>query len=670
MWVADLTTGQGRVLPTSGDRVASPVLSPDGRTLVYLEWRDRYHAAAVMRRALPRGEPVELLRTPDEVRDDLDVDFDAGRIAFSIAGQGIVELPLAGGAVEPRTKQGGDRSPRYSPDGRAIAFVRASSDSQDLFTWTRADDTTRRVQASINVGERFDWSPDGRTFVLESHDTGTMDLWTLPASGGSARRLTSDAAQERWPKWASDGAIYFQHERRLNRLRPGGAREVVELRSTLDAPASASVLVRGAHVLDIGSGTWRRNHDILIEQGTIVAVGPSGSLSARGAGITTIDGTGRYAIPGLIDAHTHYAPWMGPLMRRFGVAVMRDLGSNTGVDWILDERDFTRAGHLDGPVIVASGPIVNGSGGAHAGQVVTESIDTLRATVEWLASQGVDLIKVGSENDATTLRPVIETAHARGLPVWGHVGIASAQDAIAFRQDGVEHLRGLAWSTLPVNDRPVPVPRRLTGMRREAASWWERTPEQLRTLARDMVTQGVGLDPTMIVSRTFSAPGEDVPDAVRSVLPPRVWRDWERGDRELSASFFAEDTAAFVGARQKQVEFMQAYMQAGGRMLTGSDVGVAWVVPGWSLHQEMRHMVSLGMTPIEAIRGATIYGAEASRVADRFGSIEAGKSGDLLLLERDPLQDITATREISVVVARGRAIPATGADARPRSPAQ
>jgi imidazolonepropionase-like amidohydrolase len=93
-------------------------------------------------------------------------------------------------------------------------------------------------------------------------------------------------------------------------------------------------------------------------------------------------------------------------------------------------------------------------------------------------------------------------------------------------------------------------------------------------------------------------------------------------------------------------------------MLTGSDVGVAWVVPGWSIHQEMARLVALGVAPIEAIRGATIYGAEASRVADRFGSIEAGRSGDLVLLERDPLQDITATRAIRAVVARGRVLPA------------
>ena len=134
------------------------------------------------------------------------------------------------------------------------------------------------------------------------------------------------------------------------------------------------------------------------------------------------------------------------------------MGSDPGVDWILDERQFGDDGHVGAPRIMAAGPVVNGSGAGRIGQVLTERLDVLRATIAWLADAGVNHIKIGSENTEATLGAILEAARARNLQVWGHIALVPARRAIAMGQHGIEHLRGIGWAALAGRDLPVPVP--------------------------------------------------------------------------------------------------------------------------------------------------------------------------------------------------------------------
>jgi hypothetical protein len=488
--------------------------------------------------------------------------------------------------------------------------------------------------------------------VFDSFDTGAMDLWTIAAAGGAARRLTADVVQDHWVSWGADGRVYVQRNRRLVAIDvPSRAIGPVAISSTLPTVVPAPLVVRGARMLDLARGAWTAPQDVAIERGAIVWVAPAGTRAAP-QGARTIDATGLYAIPGLVDMHVHYRPWMGPLMQRFGVTVMRDMGSDPGVDFVLDERQFVRDGHVIGPTILAAGPVVNGSGTGRIGQVLTERLDILGDTIDWLADAGMDHIKIGSENTEATLRVVLDRAKARGLEVWGHIALVPIRRAIEMGQHGVEHMRGLAWGVLPQADLPVPVPRRLSGMRREAAAWWDVQDEALQSLASHMVARGTGWDATLTVMRTFASP--NIPAPIRALLPPSVLSRWERNAKAGPLPGWAEeDSGAFDRAVQMQEVFLRAFYAARGPLLTGSDVGPDFVVPGLAIHQEMARFVSMGVAPIDALRAGTINGARALKMADRAGAIEAGRLGDLLLLEADPLADIANTRRIRAVVMRG-----------------
>jgi hypothetical protein len=655
LWIGDLTGGSGEMVPTSGDRVGSPVLAPDGSEIVYLQWDDAFHTTRIRHRAAGASSDTEVLSTTREVGDVIDAHVGRRRVVFNFGGDGLFEVTLDGGKPRQITHGASDRSPRYSSDGRQVAFVRTVGDAQDVYIVSVDDSTVRRVQSSIAAGDMLDWSPDNRQFVFESFDTGAMELWTIPVEGGVARRLTDGAAQDHWPSWAADGQIYAHRNRSLQKIDPRtSVATPVAMSSDLPPLEPPPLFVRGPRLLDVEQGNWTAAQDVAIVNGVIAWVAPAGTRPAP-AGARVLDGSRLYAIPGLIDMHVHYRPWMWPLMERFGVSVMRDMGSDAGVDWILDERQFVRDGHAAGPTILAAGPVINGSGSGRIGQVLTERPDVLRETITWLADAGVDHVKIGSENTEATLRTILDVAHARGLEVWGHIALVPARRAIAMGQDGIEHMRGLGWAALPGRDLPVPVPRRLTGMRREAAAWWGVSPVELRALARHMVEQQTGWDPTLTVMGTFAR--TSIPDDIRQLIPPAVLARWDRnaGAGPLPG-WAAEDSGAFEGALPSQEIFLRAYLAAGGRLLTGSDVGPDFVIPGLAVHQEMDRFVSMGVTPMEALRAATIHAARALKIADRAGSLQPGRLGDLLLMEQDPLADIAHTRSIRWVVVRGRIV--------------
>lgn len=665
LWIGDLMGGVGTRVPTAGDRVGSPVLAPSGSELVYLEWDDAFHTSRIRHRTVGREGSAEVLSTTREVGDVIDAHFGRRRVVFSFGGEGLYEAAFDGGTPRPITRGASDRSPRYSSDGRRVAFVRTVGDAQDIYIASLDDGTVSRVQSSIAAGDMLDWSPDDRHLVFESFDTGAMELWTIAVEGGVARRLTSGVAQDHWPTWAADGHIYAHRNRRLQRLDPSTfVARPVAMTSDLPPVEPSTLFVRGPRLLDVVKGEWTPPQDVAVVNNVIAWVAPTGTRSAP-AGARLLGASGLYAIPGLIDMHVHYRPWMGPLMDRFGVSVMRDMGSDHGVDWILDERQFVSDGHVSGPTILAAGPVFNGSGTGRIGQILTERLDVLRDTVSWLADVGMDHIKIGSENTEATLRVILDVAHARGLEVWGHIALVPARQAIAMGQDGIEHMRGLGWAAIPDRNLPVPVPRRLTGMRREAAAWWGVSHEELRALARHMVEQKTGWDPTLTVMRTFAS--TSIPDDIRRLVPPAVLARWDRnsGSGPLPG-WAAEDSHAFEKAAQSQEVFLRAYVAAGGPLVTGSDVGPDFVIPGLAIHQEMAHLVSMGVAPIDALLSSTLHAARALRIADKAGSLEAGRLANLLLIEQDPLADITNTRKIRWAVVRGRVV--HGPTPEPRQP--
>jgi hypothetical protein len=218
-----------------------------------------------------------------------------------------------------------------------------------------------------------------------------------------------------------------------------------------------------------------------------------------------------------------------------------------------------------------------------------------------------------------------QAAHAHGKRLVGHVVTASPAAFLEAGQDGAEHGFPLWLDSLPRGDR---------------MAFW-----------RQLAARDVGVVPTMVtVTESVMRPLEYfralVDDTSEAVHPLRPY---------LSAFMILERRAHFERALPTGLKHLREMRQAGVRIMAGSDVAVLNIFPGATLHEELRLFVdSVGMTPMEALASATQKPAEWLGLADSVGTIESGKVADLVLLDADPLADITNTRRIAAVMLRGK----------------
>jgi len=197
----------------------------------------------------------------------------------------------------------------------------------------------------------------------------------------------------------------------------------------------------------------------------------------------------------------------------------------------------------------------------------------------------------------------------------------------------------------------------LTGWTAEEKGWTRLDSSTIARTARALAQTKVAIVPTLIVHDMLSRldnpillmrPGmEDVPENAQSVrsVPSLLRRTgWGAGD-----------FAAFRRSRRQQDQFVREYKRAGGAIAAGSDAANQLLIPGYSLHEEMALLVAAGLTPLEAITAATRRGAQLLH-ADSLGLLAPGKVADLVVLNGDPARNIAATRNIAMVMIRGRII--------------
>lgn len=358
---------------------------------------------------------------------------------------------------------------------------------------------------------------------------------------------------------------------------------------------------------------------LLLEGTRIVWLGPAEDAPS-GPDTDVIDGRGGTLLPGLIDAHVHLA-WggethpQGPLaaalaaaaaMLACGITAVRDLGARDHS--AIAAARAVQAGQAPGPAIVAAGrPLALPDGYVAGVAVEVADPEAVRAAVRTQVDAGAGVIKViaspvparpgltvprsfGLDN----LRAAVEAAHAAGLRLTAHAhSLPGARDAVLAGFDCIEH-----------------------GYRLDAD-----------TIA-EMARRGTWLVPTLVAMEAAQAPfwGDDQPEETRQ----RALERW--------------------GAA---VEAVRMARRAGVRLATGTDA-VA-LVPLDAVRREVALLVAAaGLSPVEALRAATSAAAELLGVAHETGTIAPGRRADLLLVEGDPLADVTALKRVQGVWRAGR----------------
>jgi imidazolonepropionase-like amidohydrolase len=270
---------------------------------------------------------------------------------------------------------------------------------------------------------------------------------------------------------------------------------------------------------------------------------------------------------------------------------------------------------------------------------------------------GVDYLKVYTKITPALLRPLLDEAAKLRLPVAAHLGKTDALTAARAGVVSIEHMAGVVQAATGNPMYASAHDNFLTGWTTEEKGWAGLDSSTVARTAYALAQTKVAIVPTLIVHDILSRldnpilltrPGmEDVPDDAASVrsVPSLLRRTgWNAGDFE-----------AFRRSRRRQDQFVREFKRAGGAIAAGSDAANQLLIPGYSLHEEMSLLVGAGLTPLEAILAATRRGAQLLE-ADSLGLLTPGKVADLVVLNGNPMRNISATRNIAMVIFRGRVI--------------
>jgi len=380
--------------------------------------------------------------------------------------------------------------------------------------------------------------------------------------------------------------------------------------------SAQDLVLRNANVIDVVDGTVTANATVVVRGGSIASVDANGGDGPTG--VRVVDLAGRYLAPGLMDAHVHVGSAADARRALLsGVTTMRSMGASHYAD--VGMRELQRAGHVETPEYLAAGYHIRPQmaeeffqdhpelGGLDGGGVTGNS--AVRSVAQALVSQGVDFVKTNATEraglpntdprkqlfDEVEIGVMVEEAGRAGIGVSAHAhGDAGGRAAVTAGVRSIEHGTYLSETTL-----------------------------------RMMVDRGTYLVPTIAIVRDLTIAGGDYDNAVLNI----------RGRHMLP--------------RVQQMAGLAH--ELGVRIVAATDTGYG---PNstTTLAHELLELVEIGMSPHEALQAATTTAAELFGMNDRVGRLEPGYEADLIVLERNPLDDIGVVQDVLMVVSDGAVI--------------
>lgn len=438
----------------------------------------------------------------------------------------------------------------------------------------------------------------------------------------------------------------------------------------------ATLVIENVTVIDGTGAAPAGPFDVFVENGTIVAVEPTGARPAT-SGSSRVDGTDRYLIPGLIDMHAHVT--LGPvrvevndgvpamrleedpavppasfeLLLEHGVTTIRDPGGNTAQ--LVGLRDAQRAGELNAPAMFVAGSVIDRS--PFEGLTVNFADEAeLRAIVRDQAAAGVDYVKLYVTLTPDLMEAAIDEAHQAGVKTVAHTLMTSWTDAARLGLDAIVHILPGSAELLPADTRPQYM-QDMVGGTQFMFTWFEYvdldSPE-IAEMIEALVAGHVTVDPTLVMWETMVR-GDD-PDVTQSTwlerVPSSMLENWQT-TFNMNPGWTTEDFERGRVALPKALELARRLHEAGVVLTAGTDANNPWVVPGVSLHRELELLVEAGIPELDVLSIATRNGAMVLGQLDKVGTIEVGKRADLVLLAENPAEDIGATRSIVQVFQAG-----------------
>ncbi len=422
--------------------------------------------------------------------------------------------------------------------------------------------------------------------------------------------------------------------------------------------AADVVAIVDATIVPMDSERVLPSQTIVMRDGLITEIGSRGAIEVP-ATAQRIDGTGLYLAPGLTDIHVHLRDRSELISYlAHGVTTVVHLSGPTGnVPNVLDLRGRVAQGEIVGPTIFSAGRIVDGDPPIYpAVSTIVRTSEEAREVVEAQVAAGADVVKVYNNVPTVVLEAVTRTAHARGVTVWGHIpridGRATAlSQAVAAGLDVIAHGEEVFFTIL-YRDVEAQLDRGVVPF-----------------VSDDLLAESVRLiresGATVIPNLSFVAMTRVQLDGIRNLwddpevrfLHPTTVSMW----REQNPTRRTELNRFDLRERGKQTvvrRLTHLLSEAQVPLLLGTDSSAPGMFPGKSAHIELTELVKAGLTPYQALatgtRNAGRFLSGHVRGASPFGTVAVGSRADLLLLEGNPLVDISNVEKIMGVLVRGK----------------
>ncbi len=448
------------------------------------------------------------------------------------------------------------------------------------------------------------------------------------AWGQGADRTASSSLQTAQQPPAKRNAPPKPRLRTFGRL-PDWAKRSWFIRRQLDSPW----MLRGVNVIDVRTGEIRQNVNIVIAADQIQSIGDTDPP----AGMKVIDAAGQYVIPGLFDLHAHVIPKSrflpaAPepeealrLLLDSGVTMIRALPfySESALLWA------ARVNHEDliGPTIVPASSIFE-----KEAQRTSRGFGDPDTVAQWVRKEallGARWIKVYNRMDEDSLRTIVQTASEFGMKVCGHANEVPPHRAAALGMATVEHATSIAYSCLR-DDAPAPPGQ--VGLTQAAWYWEHADPAKLAGLMQTFKQTGTAWVPTLVVLEKIVASGD---------------HDRKQFDEKIIIQFRK--------ALHQSAKLAVQLHRDGGSVGIGTDFPGDGVVPGESVIRELELLVELGgATPLEALQMATISSADILGFGKLVGTVAPDRLAHLVVLDDNPLVNISHLRSIHYVIHDGR----------------
>ena len=405
------------------------------------------------------------------------------------------------------------------------------------------------------------------------------------------------------------------------------------------------------------------NQTVLVKGDRIYRIGKSSEIQIPQKA-KVVEGNGAYLMPGLADMHVHLTgAWPLPQLDLYlanGVTTVRDLD---GRDFMLQWQNEIKAGKRSGPTIYASGPIIWGYEN-NAPELVSK------------LKSGYDCVKLYAYFSKDDFRQALNLARTDSLYTIGHIPFAVGLDeAIAGRMDEIAHIEELAWELVDF-DRNQALkgeawfsylkqvcyqqykPLFHHGLQEIQQQYLDKTIKTVRKLKTTSVRVNTTIYLDEVIIQKLSEPKKFLKLPTSAYLPQKYINSVLKGTEKHQVMFKGGEDLAPIKYAIDKILLVQLH-QAGIPLILGTDAGTGamGIVPGFSVHEELRVLTENGLSPYEAIQTATVNASRAVAAMtgkDDFGTIETGKRADFVLLENNPLDDVDSIKNRLGVMAAGR----------------